>query len=34
MHAIKNNENSYHGFGEAYFSTVEQGAGKGLEEAY
>jgi dTDP-4-dehydrorhamnose 3,5-epimerase len=29
MHAMKKNEESFAGFGEAYFSTVQQGAGKG-----
>ena len=32
MHAIKNYETSYHGFGEAYFSTVEQGQVKGWKK--
>lgn len=29
MHALKNNEPSFAGFGEAYFSTVNKGAVKG-----
>lgn len=29
MHALKNNEPSFAGFGEAYFSTVQHGAAKG-----
>jgi dTDP-4-dehydrorhamnose 3,5-epimerase len=32
MHAIKNNETAYQGFGEAYFSTVEQGQVKGWKK--
>jgi dTDP-4-dehydrorhamnose 3,5-epimerase len=32
MHAIKNHETTYHGFGEAYFSTLEQGQVKGWKK--
>ena len=32
MHALKSNENTFTGFGEAYFSTVEQNAVKGWKK--
>jgi dTDP-4-dehydrorhamnose 3,5-epimerase len=32
MHALKSHESSYHGFGEAYFSTVKQGHVKGWKK--
>jgi dTDP-4-dehydrorhamnose 3,5-epimerase len=32
MHAIKNNETAFQGFGEAYFSTVEPGQVKGWKK--
>jgi dTDP-4-dehydrorhamnose 3,5-epimerase len=32
MHALKNHETAYHGFGEVYFSTVEPGYVKGWKK--
>ena len=32
MHALKSSDNSYLGFGEAYFSTVNQGETKGWKQ--
>ena len=32
LHALKQHENSFQGFGEAYFSTVKQGVAKGWKK--
>ena len=34
LHAMKASDQGYAGFGEAYFSTVDQWSGKRLEETY